>query len=46
MRQARRRPLVPEKGYPQAIGFTKMYRVSFQTMTIGTHAIYDPRFTR
>ena len=32
-----------KKGYPQATGFTKMYRVSFQTMTVGNNAICDPR---
>lgn len=32
-----------KKGYPQALGFTKLQRVSFQTMTVGNNAICDPR---
>lgn len=32
-----------KKGFPQAVAFTKLYRVSFQTMTVGNNAVCDPR---
>lgn len=32
-----------KRGYPQAVAFNKLNRVSYQTMTIGQNAICDPR---